>query len=802
MGTCVRDGWVLPLVDESTWPVSFRITLYSLGLLWFLVAEAVTVTAPLTAIEVLTSLTKTKRVISDPDNPECLEEISVRRWNLAVANLTLIAFGTCTPKILLATMEIIGSEFYTGELGVATIVGSSAFSLLFVTGVSIMATPSGKTRYIKKAKPYFIVVLVFSLFAYLWIFLILEIISPKKIELWEACLTLALYPVLVILVYVIDSWSQRKKITTIGKLFKAGKDYIKTATADVNAANIIRIMKGLGANPKQRLTAEEIAAYATLEAQKDIPRSAAWYRVSATRNASGGQRLVPKVNPLPKKEKIFDTITAGALQDKPAVFKSVVEFSSKSYSVLEKDERVSLKIVRSGNTQRQVLFRYKTIDGTAKSGSDFTRGNGVLVFRPGECDIKLDIDILDNKQWEEKETFYVQLSPNHPDDPVLIGNNDLAAVTIIDDDHPGVLEFSQSVYFFEESVGTAELCVVRKHGSRGRISVTWKTVDKTAIGGKDYESKEGEIVFEDGETEKSLGIVIYDDQKYELNEFFAVKLSTAQGGACVGGVSKASVTIMNDDEYKNLVDKVVLLTRVNIDRLKLGTSSWAQQFKEAMSVNGGDTANATPFDYFAHFVSFFWKVVTACVPPPNFLNSRGVITLIIGLCLEGFVVAVMVDMANTFGCLVGLQQSVIAVIFTSTFVSLGTSLPDLIATRMSASSDKYADTSVGVAIGNSAVMVYLGLGLPWVLAASYWTTKDQLFEIQTHTLAFNIPVYCVLALISVTLLKIRRALTVCGQAELGGPTIPKVISGILFVLLWLIFILLSSLYAQEIISFS
>lgn len=40
----------------------------------------------------------------------------------------------------------------------------------------------------------------------------------------------------------------------------------------------------------------------------------------------------------------------------------------------------------------------------------------------------------------------------------------------------------------------------------------------------------------------------------------------------------------------------------------MDTTSWREQFNEAMNVNGGDIENATFIDYVLHFISFFWKV--------------------------------------------------------------------------------------------------------------------------------------------------------------------------------------------------
>ena len=57
-----------------------------------------------------------------------------------------------------------------------------------------------------------------------------------------------------------------------------------------------------------------------------------------------------------------------------------------------------------------------------------------------------------------------------------------------------------------------------------------------------------------------------------------------------------------------MFDRVVGLTHINLDKFALGSASWGQQFKEAMSVNGGDVENATGLDYVMHFCTFAWKV--------------------------------------------------------------------------------------------------------------------------------------------------------------------------------------------------
>lgn len=85
----------------------------------------------------------------------------------------------------------------------------------------------------------------------------------------------------------------------------------------------------------------------------------------------------------------------------------------------------------------------------------------------------------------------------------------------------------------------------------------------------------------------------------------------------------------------------------------------------------------------------------------------------------GLLTAVVGDLATIFGCLVGLKPEVTAF----TFVALGTSLPDLFASKTAAVSEKYADAAVGNVTGSNSVNVFLGLGTPWLIAAIYHKVK-------------------------------------------------------------------------------
>ena len=50
------------------------------------------------------------------------------------------------------------------------------------------------------------------------------------------------------------------------------------------------------------------------------------------------------------------------------------------------------------------------------------------------------------------------------------------------------------------------------------------------------------------------------------------------------------------------------MTNVNLDALRVDSTSWGDQFRNAMNVNGGDLEGASHMDYVMHFLTFGWKV--------------------------------------------------------------------------------------------------------------------------------------------------------------------------------------------------
>lgn len=188
-----------------------------------------------------------------------------------------------------------------------------------------------------------------------------------------------------------------------------------------------------------------------------------------------------------------------------------------------------------------------------------------------------------------------------------------------------------------------------------------------------------------------------------------------------------------------------------------------------------------------HFLSMGWKLLFAMVPPPKICGGWAAFAA--SLFFIALVTIVVQEFANLLGCVLGIPNSVTAI----TLVALGTSLPDTFASVTAARGSKYADSAVGNITGSNSVNVFLGLGLPWVLA-TIWNQKvrDRNYPQPAGDLAYSVILFLCTSIICFIVLALRRYFI---GGELGGPTCTKILSAMLLVLLWVFYVLMSSLKA-------
>ncbi|XP_032396896.1 sodium/calcium exchanger 1b isoform X2 [Etheostoma spectabile] len=878
-----QKGVILPIWEPQN--PSFgdkvaRATVYFVALIYMFLGVSIIADRFMASIEVITS--QEKEITIKKPNGETTTT-TVRIWNETVSNLTLMALGSSAPEILLSVIEVIGHKFQAGTLGPSTIVGSAAFNMFVIIGLCVYVVPDGETRKVKHLRVFFVTA-TWSIFAYIWLYLILAVISPGVVHVWEGLLTFFFFPICVLFAWVADrrllfykyvykryrTGKQRgmiietegdrplpskvdiemdgKMLNSHGVDFLDGTQGLEIDEKDLDEEETRRDMAKILKELKQKHPDKEVeqlielANYQVLSQQQ---KSRAFYRCQATRLMTGAGNILKKhAADQARKAVSMQEVRADAGDNDPI---SKIFFEPCSYQCLENCGTVAVNVMRrGGDLGKTISVDYRTEDGTANAGSDYEFTEGVVIFKAGETMKEIRVGIIDDDIFEEDENFLIHLSnvkvltsegeepeegesANHVDSIACLGLPSTATVTIFDDDHAGIFTFEEPVFHVSESVGTMEVKVLRTSGARGVVMLPFKTVEGTARGGgEDFEDVHGILEFQNDEIFKTIKVRIIDDEEYEKNKTFYLEIGEPRlvessdtkeeqlkeqkeeeealtgkdeeeqriadmGRPMLGDHVKLEIIIEESYEFKNTVDKLIKKTNL---ALLVGTNSWRDQFIEAITVSAGEDDDdeecgeeklPSCFDYVMHFLTVFWKVIFAFVPPTEYWN--GWACFVVSICMIGLLTAMIGDLASHFGCTVGLKDSVTAVVF----VALGTSVPDTFASKVAATQDQYADASIGNVTGSNAVNVFLGIGVAWSIAAIYHSSRGEEFRVDPGTLAFSVTLFTIFAFIAVGTLMYRRRPEIGG--ELGGPRTSKVLTSMLFFSLWLLYILFSSLEA-------
>merc|ERR1719153_686588 len=247
--------------------------------------------------------------VKDPRSGKT-QVIIVKVWNETVANLTLMALGSSAPEIMLSVIEIWAKNFKAGDLGPGTIVGSAAFNLFMIIGLCMYVIPDDEVRKIKHLHVFFVTA-TWSVFAYIWLYLILGPISYGKVEVWEGVVTFLFFPATVYTAFVADrrmlfyKYFDKKYRAKKGMIVQSEKGDIENRAQEkfrefedldeldpvlaefersrreyINAMKRIRLE-----NPNISLIDLEIKARE--EVMSKGPKSRAYYRAQATRKLAG-----------------------------------------------------------------------------------------------------------------------------------------------------------------------------------------------------------------------------------------------------------------------------------------------------------------------------------------------------------------------------------------------------------------------------------------------------------------------------------------------------------------------------------
>merc|ERR1719317_302881 len=421
------------------------------------------------------------------------------------------------------------------------------------------------------------------------------------------------------------------------------------------------------------------------------PKSRAYYRAQATRKMAGKEdagkafkkQLAAEAEAAKADEEAAAAEAAKALEKRDDGVCRIF-FDPPHYTVMESAGTFEVTIVREGGDMNDtVQVDYKTEDGTASSEGDYIEAIGTLTFGPGETSKHVTLEVLDDDVFEEDEHFYIRISNLRRKDgrafkeinvtgddgssstqpSIQLGTPHMATIMILDDDHSGIFSFEDAEAEIVESVGVYELKVQRISGARGKVAIPFSTEDGSAKSGVHYESVEGELLFENEETEKIVELPITDEESYEKSLIMYVNVGEPRqiaegkegegvdysvldakdpeslteeekiallGRPCLGTNAKIQIRIRESKEFKNAVDK--MMQKANASMM-VGSSSWLGQFTEAFTVQAdddeeegedgeeGEEKMPSCGDYIMHFLTLPCKLIFAFIPPTGIYDG-------------------------------------------------------------------------------------------------------------------------------------------------------------------------------------
>jgi len=859
--TCDGECLILPLIEgETRWPEWVRGILYAVGMAYCFIGVSIIADIFMGAIEAITSRRKQVQLPTG-------KIVTRRIWNDTVANLTLMALGSSAPEILLSVIDLFKRDMSMGELGPQTIVGSASFNLFMIVGLCIMVIPSTESRQVRQVQVY-IVTTIFMFFAYIWLALCVSVISPGIIDVWEAAVTLLALPVLVVISFLADTGRltcfQRAKrgesrsviiANDVNKLCELLGNYDKETR---EACKLALALRPKGAPPLSELSPSQLEQIKKQVQKGKGPRkSRAARRVEATRALTGGRRISYEMTSTFQNRGSVAGVTGISIQDLPLACakgegKPTVQFVCASQTLSAELGTKEVLVKRDGQCNPDITLQlyYAVNPVTLKPMSSALRGSllrqagsrASSIRRPSSHVAKqclllemgaqelvkaIPVPTPTPEASDQLVGFMVDLiglevkgrSDGDPSTQVELGSITCTEVDIGKAEANGILCFC-----FERVMvqGTrdkqiVEVLVQRQCGCSGTVSCSYRTERLSAVPGHDYQEADGELVFGEGVTEQFVEIEILPKGKFENKDEFLVVLENAEGGATFkastdGGedaeictVSIATLNPSANSRYSKFLRRVD--AAVNIDALRLGSSEWRDAFIGAVYCNGSpeEQAEATKADWVFHIIALPWKLFFSLVPPTAYFH--GWLCFWISLLFLGFCTGLIGDLAELFGCVLRVDDTITAIIF----VALGTSMPDLFASRTAATQDPFADASIVNVTGSNSVNVFLGLGLPWTMGSIYWVIKgrtpqwasdnpvvalqlrpDQArFTVPTRGIPFSVTVFSIGALVAIFLLSVRRKVV---GAELGGPFRLKLMSFITFTVLWVVDIGMVSWY--------
>ncbi|XP_032739045.1 extracellular matrix protein FRAS1 [Lontra canadensis] len=247
-------------------------------------------------------------------------------------------------------------------------------------------------------------------------------------------------------------------------------------------------------------------------------------------------------------------------QDVPSM-----QFAKDLLLVKEKEGVLHVPIIRSGDLSYESSVRCYTQGHSAQVMEDFEERRNAdssrITFLKGEKMKNCTVSIHDDSVFEPEEQFRVYLGHplgNHWSG-ARIGKNNVATVTISNDEDAPTIEFEEAAYQVREPSGPDAIALLNikviRRGDQNRTSkIRCSTRDGSAQSGVDYYPKSRVLKFSPGVDHIFFKVEILANEDREWHESFSLVLGPDDPvEAVLGDVTTATVTILDQEAAGSLI---------------------------------------------------------------------------------------------------------------------------------------------------------------------------------------------------------------------------------------------------------
>src|SRR6266545_4014263 len=215
-------------------------------------------------------------------------------------------------------------------------------------------------------------------------------------------------------------------------------------------------------------------------------------------------------------------------------------------------------VLVNGDTVDEVNERFyinlsNPANGTATAPDDYLAASGTLTFQPGRTTRPVAVTVNGDTIDEEDETYFVNLSS--PVNATIVDGQGLGTITD-DDGFPALSIGDATVTEGNSGTVNATFTVTLSPASGQTVSVDYATADGTATAPDDYLATGGNLVFEPGQTTRTVEVTVNCDTLDEIDETFTTNLSNSVNATIADGLGLG--TIIDDDGPEISIDDVTV----------------------------------------------------------------------------------------------------------------------------------------------------------------------------------------------------------------------------------------------------